>query len=410
MQVKNSIKLKNAYLVYNYKKNSPFIGLKNFNFEFEQNKIYCIIGESGSGKSSLISVFNGLNRLTYGDIEVCGVEIKSQKNINNCLLNYYPINNIEFISNFFNYDEHKKYLIMQCAYDANYYDIETLCLFLNNNIKPNFKKLTSRHLFNINFKLDKCKYYIVELETIDKLNKKLELKIENQKQYDTKTRIKINKKTKKIKDYKLLRKEVGMVSQFPEFQLFKSCVIDDVAFGPKIMGMKKKDAIESAKKHLNKLRIYDTHYYNSPFALSGGQKRRVAIAGILAIEGSILIFDEPTAGLDPAGEKEMINIIKEAKTNNKTVFVVTHSMEQVLEIADEVLVMHNGELIEHGDPYKIFNNKNIIKNTNIEVPYVINVINKLSSKKNIYNKLNELKPRTIEELAIYISKLKKGVS
>ena len=408
MQVKNSIKLKNAYLVYNYKKNSSFIGLKNFNFEFEQNKIYCIIGESGSGKSSLISVFNGLNRLTYGDIEVCGIEIKSQKDINNCLLNYYKINDSKFINNFFNYDEHKKYLLLQCAWDANYYDIETLCLLLNNNVKPNFKKLSSGHLFEINFKLDHCKYYVVELETTDKLNKESELSINSQKQYDIKTKIKINKKTKKIKNYKLLRKEVGMVSQFPEFQLFKSCVLDDVAFGPKIMGMKKKDAIESAKKHLNTLRIYESHYYNSPFALSGGQKRRVAIAGILAIEGSILIFDEPTAGLDPAGEKEMINIIKEAKTNNKTVFVVTHSMEQVLEIADEVLVMHNGELIDHGDPYQIFNNKNILNNTNIEVPYVIKMINKLSSKKNIYNKLNELKPRTIEELAICVSKLKKG--
>ncbi len=201
-----------------------------------------------------------------------------------------------------------------------------------------------------------------------------------------------------------------MVSQFPEFQLFKSTVLEDVVFGPRVLGISKEESLVKAKEELTKLRIPETHYENSPFALSGGQKRRVAIAGILAINGNTLIFDEPTAGLDPVGEQEMLNIIINAKKEGKTVFVVTHSMAQVLQIADEVLVIHNGKLISSGHPYDIFNTNEVLENTNIEVPYVIRMVNKLCKKNKKFEVLHDLKPRTIEDLANCIAKIqKKGV-
>ncbi len=395
MQVKNkSITITNGYAIYNYKKVNQFVGLKNFNFAFDTNKIYCIIGESGSGKSTLISLFNGLNKLNYGDINICGNVIQSQKDLNLiCQAAFKKDNKI----------------LLKLACDAKKLDIDCFLLSLYDNKLPSYKILKTKDLHELN--IDNKKNIFIEIDN-DQFNKfsnfHPESNFDDFKQINL-TRIKRKgiKQNNKIKNYKELRRQIGMVSQFPEFQLFKSTVLDDVVFGPRVLGISKEESLIKAKEELTKLRIPETHYENSPFALSGGQKRRVAIAGILAINGNTLIFDEPTAGLDPVGEQEMLDIIVNAKKEGKTVFVVTHSMAQVLQIADEVLVIHDGKLIASGHPYDIFNAKDVLANTNIEVPYVVRLVNKLCKKDKTFEALHELKPRTIEELADYIAKIQK---
>ena len=200
----------------------------------------------------------------------------------------------------------------------------------------------------------------------------------------------VNKKVrKKIKDYKNIRKKVGMVYQFPEFQLFKPSVIADTSFGAINLKMKKQEAYEKAKENLLKVNIDESLFNNSPFALSGGQKRRVALAGVFTIDPDIYIFDEPTAGLDPQGELEMIKYMLDAKKSNKTIFVVTHSMDQVLSIADEILVIHNGRLIKSGTSYEVFCDDSVLKNSNIRLPLVIKTIKNLIKADKKFEKLLE---------------------
>lgn len=215
-------------------------------------------------------------------------------------------------------------------------------------------------------------------------------------------------KKKKIKNFKKLRKIISMVFQFPEYQLFKDTIEHDIMFGPVALGVKKRDAQLLAEKYLNQIGLDNTYLERSPFELSGGQKRRVAIAGILAIQSEIIIFDEPTAGLDPHGEDEMMKIIKEEKAANKTVIVITHQMEKVLEIADEILVLSKGKIIKSGKPYEIFTDKNLLDNSSIDVPPVIKVINDLVKKNNVFNKLYEYEPRNVQDLSNAIQKIING--
>lgn len=203
----------------------------------------------------------------------------------------------------------------------------------------------------------------------------------------------------KIKEFKKLRKTISMVFQFPEYQLFKDTVLKDIAFGPIALGSTKQKGYQLAEKYLKIMGLDPSFLEKSPFELSGGQKRRVAIAGILAIESEMIIFDEPTAGLDPDGEREMMKIILDAKKANKTLFVITHQMEKVLEIADEILMLAEGKVLDHGTPYEIFTNKELLSKTSIKPPPVIKVINQLSQADERFQKLYELQPKTVNELA-----------
>ncbi|MDR0825803.1 MAG: ATP-binding cassette domain-containing protein, partial [Mycoplasmataceae bacterium] len=264
----------------------------DFTHKFEKNKIYFIVGNSGTGKTSLVSHFNGLLKSKYGNLTVGNIQIRASD--------------------------------------------------------------------------------------------------------------------RKIKHFKQLRRNVGMVFQFPEYQLFKDTVEKDIIFGPVNLGDKKADAKILAKKYLNMMGLSDEYLSRSPFGLSGGQKRRVAIAGVLAIEPAILVFDEPTAGLDPAGEKEMMNIILDLKKNGKTVIVITHVMDHVLALGDEIIVLDQKRVAAVGAPYEIFTNKNLLTTTTMELPRVIRTINSLSDKDKRFEQLYDIKPRNVEELADGISQIIKG--
>ncbi|MDR0752735.1 MAG: ATP-binding cassette domain-containing protein [Mycoplasmataceae bacterium] len=212
-------------------------------------------------------------------------------------------------------------------------------------------------------------------------------------------------KKNKIKNVKYIRSKIGMVFQFAEYQLFKKTILKDIIFGPMNFGVKKEDAIERAKKYIKLVGLDESFLSRDPFGLSGGQKRRVAVAGILAIEPDILIFDEPTAGLDPNGEKDFLEIFKILKKMGKTIIVVTHSMNLAIEVADNLVVINEGKIVKDGDIYDIFSDEELIVKTNLSIPLIYKTIKLLSEKNDDFKKLFELRPRTISELAKNISEI-----
>lgn len=176
-----------------------------------------------------------------------------------------------------------------------------------------------------------------------------------------------NLKGEDFKDYSNLRKEVGIVFQFPEYQLFSDSVLKDVMFGPKNFGMKEEDAKEAAINALNSVGIDKSYFKRSPFELSGGEKRRVSIAGIIASNPSILILDEPTVGLDPNGKEEILNLIKKIHESGKTIIVVTHDMDLVMNYAQKVVVLKDSKYIGMKTPKELFNSKDLT-DYSLEIP------------------------------------------
>ncbi|AEM68567.1 energy-coupling factor transporter ATPase [Mycoplasma putrefaciens] len=212
-------------------------------------------------------------------------------------------------------------------------------------------------------------------------------------------------KIKKIHLVKQLRKEIGLVFQFPEYQLFQETVKKDIAFGPVHLGENKEEVYKKIPELLELVQLPIECAERSPFELSGGQKRRVAVAGIIAMQGNTLVLDEPTGGLDPKGEDDFMNLFEKLnKEFKKRIIMVTHNMDQVLRIADEVIVMHNGKVIEVGSPFEIFSNIELLKKIEIDPPKLYQLMYKLKDKKiNLLNK----QIRTIEDFAIALAKIKK---
>lgn len=180
---------------------------------------------------------------------------------------------------------------------------------------------------------------------------------------------------------KNLRSKVGLVFQYPEHQLFDVNVFEDVCFGPKNLGLSKKEAQLRAFHALESVGFPKERFYQSPFELSGGQKRRVAIAGVLAMKPEVLILDEPTAGLDPKGRKEILDLIARLHKEEKmTIILVSHSMEDVAEYVERILVMNQGELVLDGAPKEIFSHQAELEEMGLAVPQVTYILNALKEK------------------------------
>ncbi len=178
-----------------------------------------------------------------------------------------------------------------------------------------------------------------------------------------------------------VRKKVGFVFQYPEYQLFELTVYDDVAYGAKNMGYSEEEVDKNVRRALNIVGIGEELYKKSPFELSGGQKRKVAIAGILAMNPKILVLDEPTAGLDPRSRDELFeNIEKMRKELNLTVILVSHSMEDVAKHVDRIIVMHNSKLAFFDTPSEVFKNEDELVNMGLSVPQVTTLVNQLNKK------------------------------
>ena len=181
------------------------------------------------------------------------------------------------------------------------------------------------------------------------------------------------------KDYdrKKLRSKVGLVFQYPEHQLFETDVFKDVCFGPKNLGLDRKETELRAYKALKMVGLPDENFYQSPFDLSGGQKRRVAIAGVLAMEPDVLILDEPTAGLDPKGRDEILELIKGLQETGMTIILVSHSMEDVANYVDRIIVMNKGSVMLDGVPKDVFAHYKELEEVGLAAPAVTYIMQQL---------------------------------
>ena len=180
---------------------------------------------------------------------------------------------------------------------------------------------------------------------------------------------------------KELRSKVGLVFQYPEHQLFEVTVFQDVCFGPKNLGLSQKEVEIRAYNALKQAGVKDEQFYQSPFDLSGGQKRRGAIAGVLAMQPEVLILDEPTAGLDPKGRDEILGQIKKLqKETGITVILVSHSMEDVAEYVDRIIVMNKGAVMFDDIPKEVFKHYEALEEIGLAAPQVTYIVNRLKKE------------------------------
>ena len=182
-------------------------------------------------------------------------------------------------------------------------------------------------------------------------------------------------------DRRALRSQVGLVFQYPEHQLFESDVLSDVCFGPMNQGMSRQEAEVEARKALEQVGFKEKNFIKSPFELSGGQKKRVAIAGVLAMNPRILILDEPTAGLDPKGRDEILDQIAELhKVRGITIILVSHSMEDVAKYVERLIVMNHGEIPFDGNPREVFSHYKELEAMGLAAPQITYIMHSLKAK------------------------------
>ena len=196
-----------------------------------------------------------------------------------------------------------------------------------------------------------------------------------------------------------IRKKVGLVFQYPEYQLFEESVKKDVIFGPSNLGIDDPEELEHiAREALDKVGLdYDEIGERSPFELSGGQKRRVAIAGVIAMKPEVLILDEPTAGLDPESRLELINLIKDIQAKEKMVLIfVSHNMNDIAVLADKIIVLDKGNLAMEGSPKEVFSREEELKKIGLDLPKVTRIMHRIAEEipnlnKNVFTTLDASK-------------------
>jgi energy-coupling factor transport system ATP-binding protein len=211
---------------------------------------------------------------------------------------------------------------------------------------------------------------------------------------------------RKEKNLKGVREKVGIVFQFPEHQLFEETVEKDIMFGPMNFGVTEKEAKARAKAAINLVGLPEEILEKSPFDLSGGQMRRVAIAGVLAMEPEVIVLDEPTAGLDPRGRKEIMDLFYSLhKKRNLSTVLVTHSMEDAARYADDIVVMHQGKVFTKGTPEQIFSNPKALLELGLDVPEVVGLQLKIEEAFNTkFSKIS----LSEEELAEMVAEFMEG--
>ena len=208
-------------------------------------------------------------------------------------------------------------------------------------------------------------------------------------------------------DFQGLRFKVGLVFQYPEYQLFEETVFEDVLFGPKNQGLSLEDAKKEAEEALRSMGVEEALWQKSPFELSGGQKRRVAIAGVLAMDPELLILDEPTAGLDPAGREELFQVIAHLQERYAmTILLVSHSMDDVARYAEEVFVLNQGECIRQGSPEEVFSHKKEMEELGLGLPQIRAFLYSLEEKGLAFPKKNTV--QEAKEMILYAYQKRKG--
>lgn len=192
---------------------------------------------------------------------------------------------------------------------------------------------------------------------------------------------------KNKKSLKKARFDIGLCFQYPEYQLFAQTVLEDIAFGPLNMGKSDNEALELARSSANTLKIDENILEKSPFELSGGQKRRVAIAGIIAMDPQVLVLDEPFASLDPESVQELSDLLKDyIKNRNKTIIVVSHDMTQMANLCDKIIVLNDGRLVMNNTPDKIFEDVELLNKFDLDIPEITQVFIELKKRGFDFNK------------------------
>ena len=181
------------------------------------------------------------------------------------------------------------------------------------------------------------------------------------------------------KEIRKIRSKVGLVFQYPEYQLFEETVLKDIAFGPKNMGLEGEELDNTVKEICEIVGVKSEFFDKSPFDLSGGEKRRVAIAGVMAMKPQVIVFDEPTAGLDPKGREDVMEIIRNyRKATNATVIIISHSMEDMANLADKILVMNKGKIYKFDTTENVFANSEELRSIGLNVPIVTRIFEELA--------------------------------
>ncbi|MCI0502237.1 MAG: energy-coupling factor transporter ATPase [Fusobacteria bacterium] len=211
----------------------------------------------------------------------------------------------------------------------------------------------------------------------------------------------INNKSKNLKD---IRKKVGMVFQYPEDQLFEETVFKDIAFGPKNIGLKEQEIEAAVKRAMADLELdYEEYKDRSPYELSGGQKRKVAIATVIAMDPDVLVLDEPTAGLDPKSKKDLLALLFKIKETRKlTVFFVSHNMDDIYLFSEYIYVMSQGKIVMEGSGLEVFSKTTELRELGLGVPFSVEVLEDLK-KQGLYR--GEIKAIDLKELAEVIFNL-----
>lgn len=181
------------------------------------------------------------------------------------------------------------------------------------------------------------------------------------------------------KEIRKIRSKVGLVFQYPEYQLFEETVLKDIAFGPKNMGLEGEELDNTVKEICKIVGVKPEFFDKSPFDLSGGEKRRVAIAGVMAMKPQVIVFDEPTAGLDPKGREDVMEIIRNYReATNATVIIISHSMEDMANLADKILVMNKGKIHKFDTTENVFANSEELRSIGLNVPIVTRIFEELA--------------------------------
>jgi len=196
--------------------------------------------------------------------------------------------------------------------------------------------------------------------------------------------VKVNGKniTNQKSNLKETRRHVGLVFQYPEHQLFEESVYQDIAFGPKNIGLKKDEIEERVKEVMGLVGLdYDQFKDRSPFNLSGGQQRKVAIAGVLALKPDVLVLDEPSAGLDPQGRKQLAELLQYLYQElNMTIILISHRMEEIAELSSRVIVMHQGEIVIDDNPIEVFSKEQKLHKLSLDLPQITEILHRLDEK------------------------------
>lgn len=208
------------------------------------------------------------------------------------------------------------------------------------------------------------------------------------------------------KTLKNLRFKVGMVFQYPEYQLFADTVEKDIAFGPKNMKLSKEEVDERVRKAMEVVGLdYDQFASRSPFDLSGGEKRRAAIAGVIAMRPEILVLDEPVAGLDPAGREEILALVKKLqKEVSPTIILVSHNMDDIAVMADRIIALKDGKIVADGTPKEVFSNRKHIEEIGLDVPFATQLSDEFTARG--YDLPKDI--ISLDELAAELAKIKKN--